>query len=74
MAFDHDLEDYMLNNIANMDILFNIMDIENTPRRILLEEDPFIGNNHNINNIYININNLLTQIYKYQYFCAPYKY
>jgi len=42
MAFDHDLEDYMLNNIA-MDI-FNI-NIENIPRRILLEEDPFVGNN-----------------------------
>lgn len=45
MAFDHDLEDYiMLNNIANMD-MFNI-NIENIPRRILLEEDPFVGNNH----------------------------
>jgi hypothetical protein len=45
MAFDHELEYYMLNNIANMDI-FNIMNIENIPRRILLEEDPFVGNNH----------------------------
>jgi hypothetical protein len=45
MAFDHDLEDYMLNNIANMDI-FNIMNIENIPRCILLEEDPFVINNN----------------------------